>query len=489
MSILKYGPQTMPIVIKGFNGSISAHFNITLKEEAEPYDELGASYYIIITMIVYGLAVVMLIAYLSKKSEKAKILEHEERQVLKYLNEVPSLQESNARQQFKQLKSNIETLVDKTRPDEGEVQDALEEIINCAEGAEIVIEGNDCIPTRKISEVSTGSVLVRIPLPATPSNGYYILSEKELFTSEVDVHGSNSEHNSRKNITLPASDSKKGAPSFQPHLGHVFYYKPHHSLSHSNLHEHEQTQKAVRTTVKTLPVNVKNVQSLIQEKQYHQKIKTRVTQSSYRTIHSIAECDDEDETSSHSEVHEGYTSHRNAYSIPSVSIRYNSLDENDIDGNGDSAYLLSSRSKAQNKPTRSNLSVLSADDSQQERSNTSHNKTVYISSDYRIPSPNLPIKSKSVVRADKSKTEVPTVDYSDNLQIESAYTLPNGDVNKSNQVTRPLLPSTRSDMRTKYNSSLSMDTNTACEYCDRRNCNSRCIISEKVHMSEMDDDS
>ena len=117
MSEKSYKPVS--IVLQGTNDTFKGYINMTVKDaETTPvdYDEVGAAYYVIAVVLVYGLSMVLLIGSLAKKNMKDSSLEHDDRQVSRYLENVPSLKEMSAREQYKELKSNIITLVTSKTP-------------------------------------------------------------------------------------------------------------------------------------------------------------------------------------------------------------------------------------------------------------------------------------------------------------------------------------------------------------------------------------
>ena len=74
----------------------------------EKYDEAGASVYAIVVIAVYGFSIVMLIAshiFLKKKADKRD--GGDEKQIDKYLAQVPSLKEKSQRDSFRRLKKSI----------------------------------------------------------------------------------------------------------------------------------------------------------------------------------------------------------------------------------------------------------------------------------------------------------------------------------------------------------------------------------------------
>ena len=72
--------------------------------KTELFDPLGASYYVIAVILVYGMSIVALIASHIKR-KKAKLVE--DRQINKYLREFQTVQEESSRETYKNLKRRI----------------------------------------------------------------------------------------------------------------------------------------------------------------------------------------------------------------------------------------------------------------------------------------------------------------------------------------------------------------------------------------------
>ncbi|CAD5111882.1 DgyrCDS1145 [Dimorphilus gyrociliatus] len=73
-----------------------------------PYDQIGASSYVIAVVLVYGLSIVMLIAsHIKRRHDKAM----EDRQIEKYIQAVPNLKEKSARDTYRNLKRSIVPIV------------------------------------------------------------------------------------------------------------------------------------------------------------------------------------------------------------------------------------------------------------------------------------------------------------------------------------------------------------------------------------------
>ena len=86
--------------------------HITTTAIPQPYDETGASLYAIAVIFVYGFSIVLMIAshtYMKRKSNKRD--GEDEKQVVKYLQQVPHLQELSKRDSFRKLKNSIIPLV------------------------------------------------------------------------------------------------------------------------------------------------------------------------------------------------------------------------------------------------------------------------------------------------------------------------------------------------------------------------------------------
>lgn len=85
---------------------------LSTAEPQDEYDQAGATVYAIVVIAVYGFSIVMLIAshiFLKKKRDKRD--GGDEKQIEKYLAQVPSLKEKSKRDSFRRLKKSIIPLI------------------------------------------------------------------------------------------------------------------------------------------------------------------------------------------------------------------------------------------------------------------------------------------------------------------------------------------------------------------------------------------
>ena len=97
----------------GYEGVANISSGNSSAEVAAEYNEPGAAMYIVAVILVYGLSIVLLIGTLVRKNmRKSGSNFVEERQVSKYLQNVPHLKERSQRDQYRELKGHMQRIVE-----------------------------------------------------------------------------------------------------------------------------------------------------------------------------------------------------------------------------------------------------------------------------------------------------------------------------------------------------------------------------------------
>ncbi len=112
--------HTLEVTLTGPNNkTLTGFLNFTsLVNSEEEYNSQGAATFIVAVIMVYGLSIVLLIGSLAKKNLKHKQEDHDEKQTSLYLTQAPDLREKGARENYKNLKKKVITLVSQsTTPD------------------------------------------------------------------------------------------------------------------------------------------------------------------------------------------------------------------------------------------------------------------------------------------------------------------------------------------------------------------------------------
>ena len=96
----------------GYEGVANISSSNSSAEVYAEYNEPGAAMYIVAVILVYGLSIVLLIGTLVRKNmRKSGSNFVEERQVSKYLQNVPHLKERSQRDQYRYLKGHMQRIV------------------------------------------------------------------------------------------------------------------------------------------------------------------------------------------------------------------------------------------------------------------------------------------------------------------------------------------------------------------------------------------